>query len=285
MDAFGPLISTQWLADHLGTDNVKVVDASWRMPGEGSAREDYLERHIPGAAFFDIDAVADRRSDLPHMLASVAQFEAAVGAMGIGDGDRVVVYDDRGFFSAPRVWWNFRVMGHEAVAVLDGGLPAWREAGRPLAAGAATAAGVPYFASFRTAMVASAADVAARIATGRPNIADARPAGRFAGVDPEPRPGLRRGHMPGAMNAPLGELVDERGRLLAPEALKARFEEAGLDLSAPVVTTCGSGVTAAGLLLALDVVGCRGGALYDGAWAEWGDERRDPARFPVVAAT
>ena len=283
MSEFGPLISTEWLADHLETDDVKVVDASWRMPGEGRAHEDYLKRRIPGAVFFDIDAVADRRSALPHMLASVVQFENAVGAMGIGENDRVVVYDDQGLFSAARVWWNFRAMGHGAVAVLDGGLPKWRAEDRALAEGEEIAPTVVYHALPNTALVASADDVRAMIAAGEPNIVDARPAARFSGEAPEPRAGLRRGHMPGAASLPFSELLGDDGRLRPPAELKARFETSGVDAGAPVVTSCGSGVTAAILSLALHVIGCRDGALYDGAWAEWGDEAHDPKSFPVIA--
>ena len=283
MSEFGPLISTEWLADHLEADDVKIVDASWRMPGEGDARDDHLQRRIPGAVFFDIDAVADRRTNLPHMLASVVQFENAVGALGIGAKDRVVVYDDRGLFSAARVWWNFRAMGHQDVAVLDGGLPKWRAEDRPLADGEEAPSGASYHAVPNVALVASAEDVRAMIASGEPNIVDARPAARFAGEAPEPREGLRRGHMPGAASLPFSELLGDDGRLLPAEALTALFKARGVDAGAPVVTSCGSGVTAAILSLALHVIGCRDSALYDGAWAEWGDETRDPKRYPVVA--
>ena len=286
MSGFGPLVSVEWLADHLEAEGVKVIDASWRMPGEPLAYRDYLARHIPGAVFFDIDAVADRRINLPHMLASVVQFENAVGAAGIRETDRVVVYDDQGLFSAARVWWNFRAMGHADIAVLDGGLPAWSAEDLPLTIGEETISAAAYHAAPNLALAASADDVRAHIASGAENggvnIVDARPADRFSGAAPEPRPQLRRGHMPGAVNLPFSELVDN-GRLRPAEELKSLFEDSGVDLNAPVITSCGSGVTAAILSLALHVLGCRDAALYDGAWAEWGDQAHDPQRFPVVA--
>lgn len=282
MSEFGPLISTEWLADHLETEDVKIIDASWRMPGAGDAHKDYLKRQIPGAVFFDIDAVADRRSSLPHMLSSPAQFEKAAGAMGISNKDRIVIYDDQGLFSAARAWWNFRTMGHAEVAVLNGGLPKWLSEGRSLNEGFAQPVGAQYFATLNKKLVASNEDVRAMIAGDETNIVDARPAARFSGETPEPRAGLRSGHMPGAVNLPFGKLIDENGCLASPENLKTLFKDHNARLEAPIMTTCGSGVTAAILYLALHVIGHRDVSLYDGSWAEWGDEAHEPQDFPVV---
>lgn len=282
MSEFGPLVSTEWLADHLEAEGVKIIDASWRMPGAGDAHDDYLKRHIPGAVFFDIDAVADRRSPLPHMLASPAQFEKAASAMGVGNADRVVVYDDQGLFSAARAWWNFHAMGHSQVAVLDGGLLKWISEGRPLAEGEVSPIGAQFFATANKKLVAANQDIRRMIEAGSVNIADARPAPRFSGETPEPREGLRSGHMPGAVSVPFSNLIDEDGCLAPREKLQSLFEQSGAKLQEPIITTCGSGVTAAVLYLALHIIGHRDISLYDGSWAEWGDDAHDPQHFPVV---
>lgn len=282
MYEFGPLISTEWLADHLQADDVKIIDASWRMPGAGDAHVDYLKRHIPGAVFFDIDAVSDRRTSLPHMLASPGQFQNAVGALGVSNKDRVVIYDDQGLFSVARVWWNFHVMGHEHVAILNGGLPKWEAEGRPLAAGEEAPSPVHYIAALDKQLVADHDDVLTMINSDEVNIVDARSAARFIGEAPEPRAGLRSGGMPGAANVPFDALIDDNGCLRSPAALKTIFEESGARFNAPIITTCGSGVTAAVLFFALHIIGHRDIALYDGSWAEWGEEANDPVRFPVV---
>ena len=265
------LVSTDWLADRLDAPALKVVDASWHMPGSGrDARAEFEAAHIPGAVFLDIDAVSDPASALPHMLPSADGFAAAVGALGISADDRVVVYDGAGIFSAPRVWCMFRAMGHGRVAVLDGGLPAWLADGRPVARGAASPAPASYDPAPRRDLVCDLHSVAAALDSHARQVLDARPAARFTGAVPEPRPGLRRGHMPGALNLPFGELISGDGRLLEPDRLRAVLASRGIATDAPAITTCGSGVTAAILSLALARIGAPDGSLYDGSWAEWG---------------
>jgi thiosulfate/3-mercaptopyruvate sulfurtransferase len=264
-----PFVSTQWLAAHLGDPKIVPIDASWYLPAmnrDGLA--EYLAGHIPGAVFFDIDGVADKTSGLPHMLLPPAQFAAAVGALGIGDGMTLVIYDGAGLFSAPRVWWEFVAMGAAEVRILDGGLPQWKAEGLPLEAGTATRAPANFTATFHPELVKGFGDVQAAVAV-RGQIADARPGGRFAGRDPEPRAGLRSGHMPGAVSLPASELVRD-GRLKPIDELRAMIDAAGVDLDRPVITSCGSGVTASTLLLALQLAGAKDVAVYDGSWAEWG---------------
>ncbi len=284
----GPLVSTEWLAAHLGEADVKIVDASWRLdPAARPARDDYRRRHIPSAVFFDIDAVADHDTDLPHMLPSADEFARAVGALGIGAFDRVIVYDDAGLFSAARVWWTFRAMGHAAVSVLDGGLPRWIAEGRPTEVGDPHLEPADYRPSTPGAIAASADDVRAPLRDGAPRILDARAHDRFEGRAPEPRAGLRGGAMPGAVNLPLAALLDADGALAAPAALKAAFEARGVGPDDHVIATCGSGVTAAVIVLALERLGWRSAGLYDGAWAEWARDygaARNETDFPVVAA-
>jgi len=276
-----PLVSTNWLSENHGA--VKIIDASWRMPGTGNARDDYDKRHIPGAVFFDIDAVADSSTDLPHMLPSPDTFAAAVGAMGVSESDAIIVYDDAGVFSAPRVWWTFRAMGHDRVAVLNGGLKKWLAEGRPVTNELPSVAPATYTPSFNGDLVRSADDVRDALAGAAPQIIDARSNDRFIGAAPEPRAGLRSGAMPGARNAPFDQLINAGGTLKAPDALRDIFEGAGVDLAAPAITTCGSGVTAAVLALALETLGHRQWSLYDGSWAEWGKEENDRSAFPVVS--
>lgn len=277
-----PLVSASWLRDSLGAPDLRIVDASWRLPGKGDARDDYRKRHIPGAVFFPLDEIADRTSPLPHMLPSASAFEEAVGALGISETDRVVIYDDAGLFSAPRVWWSFRLFGHDEVAVLDGGLPAWREAGGAVTAGAEKPAPATYRAGPPRAAVCDAAAVREALRREDALILDARPAGRFAGAEDEPRPGLRRGHMPGAASLPASSIVGSDGRLRPPAELAKRLAQAGVSGERAVITSCGSGVTAAILTLALEVLERKGHALYDGSWAEWGDEKNDADDFPVA---
>jgi thiosulfate/3-mercaptopyruvate sulfurtransferase len=278
-----PIVSTDWLARHLGESGLAVIDASWRMPGQGQARADYEKRHLPGAVFFDIDEIADRTTDLPHMLPAPEDFAAAVGRLGVATADRVVVYDDQGVFSAARVWWTFKTMGHGPVAVLDGGLPKWIAEGRPTTDEPSAPAPKAYRASLRRDCVADADRV--RLALGDANalVLDARPAGRFLGQDPEPRAGLRRGRMPGAASLPWSSLIAADKTLKPPADLRAALAAAGVAPDRPIVTTCGSGITAAILSLALETIGHRRHGLYDGSWAEWGDERNDPLSFPVEA--
>ena len=265
------LVTTDWLAAHLGDPDLRVVDGSWHMPqAKRDPAKEFVEAHLPGAVFFDIDRIADTSSPLPHMLPSPEVFANAVGALGIGDGDRVVVYDSRNVVSAARVWWTFRVFGHDAVAVLDGGLPKWRAEGRPVSAGAATPTARRFTARFRPELVRDFAQMDANVTGKREQVVDARSRGRFAGTEPEPRAGLRGGHIPGSLNLPYDELYATDGSLRPPTALREAFVAAGVDLARPVVTTCGSGITASVLALALHRVGRADVAVYDGSWTEWG---------------
>jgi thiosulfate/3-mercaptopyruvate sulfurtransferase len=272
-----PLVSPAWLAERLADAKVQVVDATWYMPGEdGSGAADHAAGHIPGAIFFDIDAIADRATDLPHMLPSPDAFAAAVGALGLRREATVVVYDARGIFSAPRVWWTLRVMGFPQVFVLDGGLPRWRAEGHPVENAATTPVKTTLAAEFRPELVRDLDAVRALLASRAAQLVDARSAGRFTGEAPEPRAGLRSGHMPGARNLPWGELLTADGTMKAQAEIRARFEAAGVDLTAPIVSTCGSGVTAATLALGLARLGRTDVAVYDGSWTEWGGRSDTP---------
>lgn len=279
-----PLVETDWLAERLGGAGPVVVDASWRMPGRGRARDDYDARHIEGAVFFDIDAIADASSDLPHMLPSPEAFAQAMGALGVSERHDIVVYDDQGVFSSARVWWTLRSMGCRSVAVLDGGLKAWLDEGRPTTAAATVRHRTDFHAAPRAGAVATAHDVRGAIAGAGARVLDARPAGRFEGRDPEPRPGLRRGHIPGSASLPFSALLAPDGRLRGPAELAAALAAAGVD-ERPVIATCGSGVTAAVVVLALAVLGRDDVSLYDGAFAEWGRDVNDLALFPVSGGT
>ena len=265
-----PLVPTAWLAEHLDDPRVVVVDASWHMPAAGrDAGAEYAVGHIPGAVFFGIDEICDHSSSLPHMIAAPANFAVAVRRLGVSGESHVVAYDSLGLFSAARVWWNFRAMGHEAASVLDGGLPRWIAEGRPLEIGWRTPAHGDFKARPDPDLVADLDAMRRAVEAGAPQIVDARAADRFSGIAPEPREGLMRGHMPGARNIPWSTLVSD-GSLIAPKALEEAFSAAGVDLAMPIVTTCGSGVSAALLALALARVGRDEAAVYDGSWSEWG---------------
>ena len=275
--ALPAVVSTEWLAKELGARNLRVVDGTWHMPHLArDARAEFAQAHIPGAVFFDIDVIADHTTSLPHMLPTPEAFADAVGALGIGNGDRVVVYDVRGVVSAARVWWTFRVFGHDAVAVLDGGLRAWKTEGRPLESGVASPARRPFEARFRPELLRDLAAMRRNLTTRAEQVLDARSRGRFAGTEPEPRPGLRGGHIPGSLNLPYETLYAADGRLLPPQALRAAIVASGVDLDRPITTSCGSGVTASVLALALHLVGRSGVAVYDGSWTEWASQPDTP---------
>ena len=271
------LVSTDWLADHLQAPDVRVVDATLSLPNEDwDARARFEESHIPGAVFFDIDEIADSGSGLPHMLPPAEKFSSRVRRLGLGDGTRIVVYDQQGLRSAARVWWSFRVFGHDDVAVLDGGLPKWRAEGRALEDGPARPAERHFSARMNTLMVRDKEQILANIASQREQLLDARSRGRFQGTETEIWPGRRGGHVPGSLNLPFNELLTEDGVLQPPEALRSRFEAAGIDMTRPVITTCGSGITAAVLALGLHLAGHKEVAVYDGSWAEWGQPGDTP---------
>jgi thiosulfate/3-mercaptopyruvate sulfurtransferase len=266
-----PLVSTEWLADRLGDPPVRSVDASWWFPHENrDAAAEFEAAHIPGAVFFDIDAIADRTSALPHMLPAPEDFARAVGALGLGDDKTLVIYEAGAPRSAARAWWSFRAMGHADVRVLDGGLPKWRREGRPLETGAAHPAAATFTPRFDPALVRAASDIRRHLAGGGAQIADARPRPRFRGETPEPREGLRSGHMPGALSLPASDLYAPDGTMLDAAALRDRFATAEIDLEKPVISSCGSGITACMIALAMARLGHWDAAVYDGSWAEWG---------------
>ena len=265
------LVSTEWLAAHLKDADLRILDASWFLPTENrDPRADFDANHIPGARFFDIDEIADLRSDLPHMLPPVEKFLSRVRALGVGDGHQIVVYDSKGLFSAARVWWMFKVFGHDQIAVLDGGLPKWTAEGRPTNDADPVIRDRHMLADVRHHMVKDVTEVARASKLRDYDIIDARAAERFRGDAPEPREGLRAGHIPGSKNVPFSTVLNADGTMKSAGDLRGVFTAAGVDLSKPVITTCGSGVTAAVLCLALERMGKTDHALYDGSWSEWG---------------
>jgi thiosulfate/3-mercaptopyruvate sulfurtransferase len=272
------IVETDWLASHLDAPDLVVFDGSWHLPTTGrDPKAEYLAEHIPGALFFDIDDLSDEKSSLPHMLPSTVKFASRMKKMGVGDGMRIVVYDTHGLFSAARVWWTFRAMGHEDVAVLNGGLKKWKSEGRPLEDGPTLRRTERHYTPrFNASLVRDMDDMKQTLAKRSAQIVDARPAGRFTGIEPEPRPGLRGGHLPGSRNVPSQLLLNDDGTLKPVSELAKIFAGAGIDPTLPVITSCGSGVTASILSLALAVLGQTNAAVYVGSWAEWGADNGLP---------
>ena len=267
-----PLVSTEWLAAHLSDTKVKMIDASFKLPGVLPLPvDDYLAAHIPGAVFFDVDAISDHNNPRPHMFPDAAQFARDIAGLGISTGDAVVAYDSGGWVAAPRAWWMFLSFGYPNIKVMDGGLRKWTQEGRPTESGKVTPKPGKFTANFDPSYIRSQAQVLANIDTRAEQLVDARPRGRFEGTAPEPRPDSRSGHIPGSRNVPYAELFDPKTGAMKPlDELRKAFAGAGVDMTKPIVTTCGSGVSALVLTLALYRLGVRGSALYDGSWAEWG---------------
>lgn len=270
------LVSSDWLEEHLGRPDIAIVDASWYLPAQGrNARAEYEAGHIPGAVFFDQDQISDQTSKLPHTLPSAEQFSKDVGALGLSTDQTIIVYDGPGIFSAPRVWWLLRIMGARDVRLLSGGLDGWNAAGRPVTSDRTEITPATFEARLDESRVASFNEMQAIVASGNAQVADARSAARFSGQEPEPRAGVRSGHMPGAHNMPSGTFSKD-GALLPPAQLHELFEKAGIDLAGPIVSSCGSGITAAIITLALETLGHEDNRLYDGSWTEWGSQEDTP---------
>jgi thiosulfate/3-mercaptopyruvate sulfurtransferase len=270
-------VTTEWLAEHLNDRDLVVVDGSWYLPAMNrDGFKEYQAAHIPGAVYFDIDEISDHGAGLPHMLPPPDAFALHMRRLGIGDGAKIVVYDAAGLFSAPRVWWTFRVFGAEKVRVLEGGFPKWRAEGRPTEAGMTNRAPAKFTPKFNAKLVANLDRVEQALSSGGAQVVDVRSAARFRGEAPEPRPGVRPGRMPGSLNVPTTEIVAD-GKLASPEKIRAALAAGGVDPDKPIITSCGSGVSAAVLWLALEEIGKPPQALYDGSWADWGSRSDKPA--------
>ncbi len=277
------LVSTEWLAEHASAPDVRIVDASWHMPATGrNPRAEYEAEHIPGAVFFDIDEIADTDNPLPHMVPSPEKFSSRMRRLGLGDGNRIVIYDSLGLVSAARAWWLIRLFGHQDVAILDGGLPKWKAEGRTVSDDPIKPAERHFTSRINSFMLREKDQVLRNIDSGREQVLDARSAGRFAASEPEPREGLRGGHIPNSYNLPFTNLLDgETGTFRPAEELTAEFEKSGIDIKQPVITSCGSGVTACVLAFGLHLLGHRRVAVYDGSWTEWALDEETP----VVSGT
>ncbi|MBV8455358.1 MAG: 3-mercaptopyruvate sulfurtransferase [Acetobacteraceae bacterium] len=274
----GPLVTSEWLARELGATDLIVFDATYYLPNEGKdGRTEFRKTHIPGARFFNIDEIADPDTDLPHMVPTPGRFAKLIAGLGVSNDSRVVFYDQKGLSSAARGWWLMGLFGHDRAAVLDGGLPKWQREGRPVEGGEPTAASPGRFRSdYRATRVRGIGDILRNVSDGRELVLDARAVGRFTGETPEPRAGMRSGHIPSARNLPYGDLLNPDGTLRTATELRAKLNEAGVDGSKPVVTSCGSGVTACVLTLGMVLAGLPEGAVYDGSWSEWGGRPETP---------
>ncbi|MBL4740501.1 MAG: 3-mercaptopyruvate sulfurtransferase [Sneathiella sp.] len=265
------LVSTEWLSQNMSAPDLRIVDASWYLPNENrDPKAEFVENHIPGAVFFDIDEIADLDIPLPHMIPSPEKFSSRMRKLGLGDGNRIVIYDGSGIRSAARAWWMVRLFGHEDVSILDGGLPKWQAENRPTEDLPVPKKERHFTSRQNNMMVREKSQVRKNIETAKEQLLDARAKGRFEGVEPEPREGLRSGHIPGALNLPFNQLLNGDGTLISGSALTAAFEDAGIDMSKPVITSCGSGITACVLAFGLHMIGHRRVSVYDGSWTEWG---------------
>jgi thiosulfate/3-mercaptopyruvate sulfurtransferase len=277
MAAPDSLVSTEWLAAHLATPDVKVVDATWFLPTmKRDAKAEYVEGHIPGAVYFDIDDIADAESPLPHMLPDPVKFSSRVRKLGLGDGTRIIVYDSNRYSASARAWWMFRVFGHDDTAVLDGGLVKWRAEARPVDDRTVVPREAHFTARLNSLLVRDLEQIRANVVARREQVLDVRSTGRFTGTEPEPRAGLRSGHIPASLNLPYLDLIAPDGRLLPAPDLRRRFAASGLNIDKPIVTSCGSGVTACTAALALHQLGADEVAIYDGSWTEWGGRSDTP---------
>ncbi|WP_420547458.1 3-mercaptopyruvate sulfurtransferase [Curvivirga sp.] len=271
------LVEADWLEAHIDNPKITILDASWHMPNlNRDAKAEYKEKHIPGAIFFDIDVVSDGKSDLPHMLPSSDDFASALGKMGISNEDLIVVYDSYGLFSAARVWWMFRCFGHDNVAILNGGSLKWESENRPMDNKVPTRQTTNYTANFKSGLIKSLSDVQVNLESMQAQVIDARARNRFNAEVPEPRPGLRGGHIPGSLNLPFADILTEAKTIKDEASIRSLFEAERLDFNKPVITSCGTGVTACVLSFALYLIGKEDAAVYDGSWTEWGGHRETP---------